>query len=450
MARHLKQVNDLSDRRRSTALKILTAAEKNPRLYIDAHLETGFRSSGLSPEDRRWITELVLGTTRWRKRLDWEIKSIFKGRYQKAQHALRSALRMGLYQMRFMETPAHAAVHATIEVAKAKLPGKTVPLMNAVLRRLGREPSDPASTIEDPVQRLAVKHSHPEWLIERWLENLGTEATEQLCAFNNHAPRMWVRVNTLVNSVSEFLDTCSELEIRAEASGIMDSFLEISELNRLIHSDAYAAGAFWIQDIAAGMVSLLLEPSRGERILDLCSAPGGKALHTAVLAGDKAEVVAADASAERLKRVGENVTRLGLNNVILQHADARTVQMDPADKILLDVPCSGTGVMHRRADSRWNKQPHDIEQLTQLQSEILENAWSLLKSGGLLVYSTCTLEPEENWLLIDSMQSRLSDMRIEPVDNPMLQDYVDAQGALMTLPSQHGLDGMFAVKLRKL
>jgi len=412
-------------------------------------LEKGFIASGLSPEDRRWITELVLGSTRWKRRLDWEIRQFFKGPYNKVQHSLKAALRMGLYQIRFMDTPDHAAVHATVEMAKKKIPRSAVGLLNAVLRKLSENRPDPETMLLTDIERLAIGHSHPDWLIERWLDRYGPEDTSKLCRWNNSAPKIWLRVNTLQISVDDFLMEAEALGALVSPSDVLPGFVEIDHVAPLIRSKLYDQGKFWIQDLAAGMVPHLLDPGGGELILDPCAAPGGKSLQLAVLTGGKAMIRASDSSAERLKRLGESIGRLNLEGIQIDCVDARRLEYDDVDKILLDIPCTGTGVLHRRADSRWKKDPQDIIRLTNLQLEIAEHAWSRLRSGGLMVYSTCTLEPEENWDLVNELRSRHPEIIIEPVDNPELQDYVDAQGALALEPWRHALDGMFAVKLRK-
>lgn len=441
----------MADQARSLALIVLVAAARAPGRTIDHFLETELAQTHLHEADRRWVTEAVLGVTRWRLRLDLELATAFRGRLKKAQHALLAALRLGLYQLRFMDTPSHAAVHATVESAKRLVPAGAVRMLNGVLRTLERRGSKAfeQSLPTDTVSRLSALGSHPEWLVKRWIDRYGPESTEALLAFNNSPPRNWIHLNPGKASATELEQLAADLKVTIEEAPQIANAYSVQSLDPLINTELFRNGGFWIQDLAATMVPTLLPMAANQRILDLCAAPGGKTIRLATLAPPDVEIIASDNNPVRLKRIRNNLERLQFAQCRIEQLDILEDELPSADAILLDVPCSGTGVLHRRADSRWRKQVSDIETLARLQEQMLDNSWQVLNPGGTLVYSTCTLEPEENWDLVRRALARHADMQVNPVENSDWEDYVDSDGAFRTRPWIDGLDGMFAVRLRK-
>jgi len=435
---------------RELAYNALLNAERDQSRSIDEILGDQLAHSSFSTQEKAWIMELVYGTTRMRLQLDAWIEATFKGRYRKAQHALKVLLRMGVFQLKFMHTAEHAAINETVDLAKAVGQSKTSGLINAVLRKIQTLSLDQILTsIKDTQGRLAVETSHPEWLLEKWLDQHSLDEIIALCEHNNTSPKTWIRRNVQQTDIKQFEGYLKRLEISFKRSELLESFYEVDSAAQLLNTPEFYQGWFSFQDIAAGLVANLVDPQEGETIVDACSAPGGKMGLLSEQSHGRANIIACDASSSRLKKVDQTVDRLKLEQVTVLQLDASRQLLPESNKILLDVPCSGTGVLNRRPDARWKRQADDIDSLTDIQRAILINAWTSLLPGGTLIYATCTLEPEENWGLIDSTLEHLQNGEIEVISDEKLKPYIDERGALATLPWIHGMDGMFAVKIRK-
>lgn len=422
-------------------------------MYADQALRRAFRKHTLKAEDRALLTELVQGTVRWRGQLDWILQRLFRGDFRRSPTKLKSILEVGLYQLRFLEKiPDYAAVDETVRIARSEGGERWARLVNAVLRTYLRqgEALELPSADPDPVQGLAVRYSHPPWLIRRWLERFGLEATEALCDYNNQRPEVAIRVN-LARTTPERLGRSLAAEgVDARPSSYFEDFLRISHPQNLTELAAFKAGWFAIQDESTAMASLLLAPQPGETVIDLCAAPGGKTLHLAQLMGDTGRLLAVDVQADRLALLEENVHRLELSSVTPLVVDGTRFCSEPVDRILLDVPCSGLGVLARRADLRWRRREKDIQNISRLQRALLENAGRLLKPGGVLVYSTCTLEPEENECVIEAFLKDAKNFEVDVSEVPEpLTPFAEPGGSFRTLPHHHRMDGAFAVRLIK-
>lgn len=440
----------LANTPREIAFKILLAAEKDTSSGIDELLSNALQQGDLTQQEKRWVMELVYGVTRMKLQLDAWIGMAFKGRYRKAQHAVKCLLRMGTFQLKYMQTSEHAAINETVSLSKRVKQAQASGLVNAVLRKVQTlDLNKLLNRSEDDIHRLAVETSHPEWLLQKWLSRYTQDDVNDLCVHNNTAPQTWIRRNVQIVNADDFEAFLDALGIEYKKANVLDVFYEIGSASSLFSSKEFRQGWFSFQDLAAGIVASLLEPEAGETIIDACAAPGGKMAYMSEMSGGQAKLIACDASQKRLVKVKENIQRLRLKQVEVLPMDAATGTLPMGNKILLDVPCSGTGVLNRRPDARWKRQEADIKSLVGIQSNILSNSWKYLEPGGLLLYATCTLEPEENWQLIDSVLEHLDRGRVEPIDNENLKPYIDERGALSTLPWRHGMDGMFAVKIRK-
>lgn len=432
------------------AFHTLLHAEKDPSQGIDDILSSSLQKCDLNQHEKRWVMELVYGVTRMKLQLDAMIMASFKGRYRKAQHAVKSLLRMGTFQLKYMQTSEHAAINETVALSRKVKQSQASGLINAVLRKTQKmELEQIVANSTNALERLSIETSHPQWLLELWNERYEIDDVRALCDHNNSIPKTWVRRNVQMVEASTFERFLDQLQVTHARSTILDSFYEISSAAQLIASKEFQQGWFSFQDLAAGVVASLVEPAKGETIVDTCAAPGGKMAMISEMAEGEVSIVACDASSRRLAKVNENIRRLNLKRVEAKVCDAATAPLPEADKMLLDVPCSGTGVLNRRPDARWKRQPNDIPSLTSIQAQILSNSWHYLKPGGLLVYATCTLEPTENWALIDSVYEQLSGAEIVPIHQEKLKPYIDERGALSTLPWRDGMDGMFAVRIRK-
>jgi 16S rRNA (cytosine967-C5)-methyltransferase len=341
--------------------------------------------------------------------------------------------------------PAYAAIAQTVELAKRRHGVATSRLVNAVLRRLDRERADLGLAIPtDVVARLALTYSHPEWLVARWLERFGEESTERLLAANDAESPMIVRAFGVVPEQLEASLESAGVTV-ADAPLVPDS-LVLSGGISITELGAFRQGQFFVQDPAATLVTKYAAIPAGSVVADLCAAPGGKAIE---LSRDAGAVVAADRSFARLERVVANQRRLDAQNLFPIVADARMPAVRPVDVVLLDVPCTGTGTFRRHPDARWRLKVSDIAVMAATQRTILKSAASAVKPGGLLVYSTCSLEPEENDAQIETFLSAHPDWTLEPPPvGAVSADALDS-GFLRVLPQIHGTDGAFAARLRR-
>lgn len=399
---------------------------------------------------------MVYGVLRQRGYLDWVIGRFAQSRRRQSAK-LKNLLRLGSYQILFLDrVPASAAVNETVGLAKT-LGGKAVAgFVNAVLRAMTRSETIPLpDPADDPVLHISVKYSHPEWLVKRWLKRLGPEQTVALCVLNNEIPPVTVRVNSLQISREALTAELKDEGIDVTPCRVSSSGLMLRSVTDLKRWAAYERGDFYIQDEAAQLVGFAVDPKPGERILDSCAAPGGKTTHLAELMSDRGKITAADADPKRLERVGQNASRLGLTSIRTIAADAaRNLEALGTilyDRILVDAPCSGLGILRRNPDAKWYKNETVIGKMAALQLKILNNVAPLLKPGGVLVYSTCTTEPEENENVIGAFLSGRREFRIESLravwsDAP---DIVTAEGYLNTLLNPYGMDHFFAAKLIK-
>ncbi|HEY5218642.1 MAG TPA: 16S rRNA (cytosine(967)-C(5))-methyltransferase RsmB, partial [Gemmatimonadaceae bacterium] len=405
------------------------------------------RTAPLDARDRRWTRELVYGTLRMRSRLDALLADRVRGGLGRLDADVLDLLRLGAYQLLEMgSVPAYAAIAQTVELAKERAGEGAGKLANAVLRRLDRE-RDTLSlpALGDAIDALAIEFSHPRWLLARWLERWGERDTRLLLASNNTEPPIVARP---VHVVREQLKSSLEAAgVRVEdAPLVADSLVLAGPVPALTELGAFKRGQFHIQDPASTLVTQYAAVPAGATVADLCAAPGGKSVELARTAG---AVFASDVSAHRLKRVRENVRRLELDTVHVYAADTRAPALRPVDVVLVDAPCTGTGTMRRHPDARWRLKPSDLGVLSALQSALLSAAAGMVKPGGLLVYSTCSLEPEENDEQVDRFLATHDGWQVEPPAADVVPASVLDAGRLRVLPQRHGVDGAFAARIRK-
>lgn len=405
------------------------------------------RTHPLDARDRRWTRELVYGMLRMRGRLDALLAERVRGGLGRLDADLLDLLRLGAYQLLAMgSVPAYAAIAQTVELAKERSGEGAAKLANAVLRRLDRERDALAlPTAVDAVDALATEFSHPRWLVARWMERWGEADTRRLLAANNtEAPIVARPVHVVREQLEAALESAG---VRAlEAPLVSDSMVLAGPIPALTELGAFKRGLFHIQDPASTLVARYAAIPAGAMVADLCAAPGGKSVE---LARTAATVFASDASLNRLRRVIENVKRLELDNVHPYVADARTPALRTVDVVLLDAPCTGTGTMRRHPDARWRLKPSDLAVMTALQAMLLASAASLVRPGGLLVYSTCSLEPEENDAQVERFLVEHPSWLLDPPEPGTVPAQVLDDGLLRVLPQRHGTDGAFAARLRR-
>lgn len=451
MEPELTEIQDLYQGVRGTAVKILTRVEQTDA-YLDKLLDMEMNESDFSPQDKRLLNELVHGVLRNQSKLDWVLTGFYHGQYSKVVPNVRNALRISLYQIIFLtRIPHHAAVNQAVEFVKKYRGQKLADTMNGLLRNIARNVENiryPIATA-DEIQYLSVVHSHPTWLVKRWHSRFGFEATESLCKSDNMRPFLTLRPNPMKTTYESLIHELEEMGIDYRRCFFLSNYVTVRNLPNIRQTKNFIDGHFTIQDESAGLVSMLMDPKPGEYIIDLCSAPGGKAVHSAELMKNEGKIIAIDRYFTRLNLVRHATDRLGVSIIDLMEADAATVDLEPADRVLLDAPCSGLGVLSKKPDIKWKRQPEDIANLVELQKQMLENAVHLVKPGGVLVYSTCTIEPEENLLQIKSFLERHPDFEVEHAGKFLPAEVVSVHGFMETFPHKQRMDGAFAARLIK-
>jgi 16S rRNA (cytosine967-C5)-methyltransferase len=436
---------------RGVAVRVLNRVERTDS-YLEKVVDAELRSGELNDLDKGLLTEIVHGVQRWQNKLDWVLNGFSHGNFAKSEINLKNALRVALYQIMFLDRIPHAAaVNEAVEFVKRIRGEKPAGLANAVLRNVirnidGIRYPDPA---EDQVQYLAVVYSHPHWMVRRWLSRFGLDEVQKFLTANNERPGLSLRVNKLKTEPNAFLKLLDEQQISYTASHYIDYVVKVKGLSGIGQMDLFRNGFFTIQDESATLPSVLLAPKPGQRVVDLCAAPGGKTTHIAEMMNNEGQVIAIDKYESKLNLLKAACDRLGLHNVTLRAADALTISDMQADGVLLDVPCSGLGILARKPDIRWKRDSGDLQKLAGLQRDLLSQAAGLVKPGGVLVYSTCTTEPEENQEMIGWFLEQHPEFRMEDARPYVGTALTSADGFVETLPHRHGMDGSFAARLVK-
>lgn len=392
--------------------------------------------------EKGFIRGLVWGVVRHLNTLDFIINSLLK-KSSAIPPQVRNALRLGIYQLLYSsdQVPAYAAVNESVAIIAGSKNKSKKGMVNAILREVERKKDSLIWPDEkkDPVKYISIKYSNPEWLTARWLKRFGRDKTIKLCELNNAVPNLCIRVNLLKISRSDLkaeLEKENVLSCETQYSPCGLMFSSNPEIEKL---ESYRKGLFVVQDEASQLVSLMLDPQEGETILDLCSGSGAKTTHLAQIAKNNAQLISVDNSKKQLYRLNDNIRLLGIKNVKILNTDAMSLRDIKADRILFDSPCSGLGVIRRKPDIKWNRQEEDIvSRYPKLQKEILFHCAGLLKNGGVIVYSTCSIEPEENEEVIKEFLDKHADFTLEKTWMPNL-----------ILPFEYDMDGFFMARLRK-
>ncbi|OZC02496.1 16S rRNA (cytosine(967)-C(5))-methyltransferase RsmB [Rubricoccus marinus] len=433
----------------------LLAAERLLRVEEEGAFvaRLGIDREGAAPEAERRALALVAGVSRWRRWLDWSLQQFLRQPFASLDVELQQALRIGAFELLIEEKPAHAAVSEAVDVAQALLHKGAAGLANAVLRKLARARdagalAEPASG--DEALDLATRLSHPTWLTRRWLDRYGADATRALLDADNAIPRYSLRANRLSTTPEALHDALLAAGADPERSRWSDDLLTVERLGPAIQGGLLARGEAAVQDEAASLVVRVLDPQPGESILDGTAAPGGKAIYAAERMGNQGRVVAVDLHANKTRLIGTAAEAHGAT--IVEPLATNLITWDSAetyDRVLLDAPCSGTGVLGKRADMRWRRMPEDLRDLTDLQDRLLNAAAARVRPGGLLVYSTCSLEPEENESRVAAFLDRHPEFSHEPIGGEVPDAMRTPEGNYAALPHVHGTDGAFAARLRR-
>jgi 16S rRNA (cytosine967-C5)-methyltransferase len=434
---------------REIALEILYEIEMKDA-FANETIELFCKNYHLSNLDRRFVSELVNGTTKMRRRLDYVLSFFLEKEINDLTPWIRNILRLGVYQIDFLDrVPESAAVNESVNLAKKFGHRGTVALVNAVLRSYLRDKSSVSfpSWEENKVENIALFYSFPSFLVESWLNMLGEEETIKLCQVFNERPKLCFRLNSLKVESHSLEEEFNKSKTKFKSGRFLGNFYYIESRVDLNHFTPLVEGLVYFQDESAGFPVILLDPQPGETILDLCAAPGGKTTFIAELLRNRGTVLAVDKNREKIKLLRENCRRLGIDSVSYFCGDATNFQVRPVDRVLVDAPCSGLGVLGRNPDSRWRKQKEDLLRLQKLQLEILFNAANLVKKGGVLVYSTCTLTREENDFVIEKFLEKRKDFKLTDASLYVDSEVVDESGFVRTFPHIHKMDGGFAARL---
>jgi 16S rRNA (cytosine967-C5)-methyltransferase len=441
---------------RQLALEILCRVE-TAGAFADQLISSMASGRGLSAQERAFLRELAYGVLRWRNRLDWMLEQCSARPLEALTPRVRNLLRLGAYQLSMMERiPAYAAVSETVRLAKQVEHAGVAAFVNAVLRAVARQHGamSPPQAAQDLLGYLSITLSHPRWLVERWLARYGAPRTVAMCEANNRLPRLVVRANRLRATPAQLLEALIGEGCQAEPCRFAPDGVLLRAHPALDQLAAYRRGWFTVQDEAAMLCASLLAPQPGERVLDACAAPGGKATYLAELMGDQGEVLCLDQSPRRLRLVAENAARLGLKSLVCMPGDATSNVFErPFDRILVDAPCSGFGVLRRHPDAKWRKGVELIEAMARQQRAMLDWLSRFLKPRGVMLYVTCSTEPEENQQVIHGFLRQHPDFQLEAIADalpPQARGLVHDERWFQTWPGAEDLDGFFAARLRRL
>ena len=429
--------------------------------FSSSILDRLFRANpNLDDRDRAFVSQLVQGVVRWRLRLDWIIGQAAHFPLDRIDPPVLDILRLALYQIFFLNRiPESAAVNEAVKQAKARCPRHVVSFVNGTLRNICRH-KDRITFPDrgaDPVLYLSVYHSYPGWLVGKWIRELGEDKADALLEAGNRTPFLTVRVNGLKTSRSSLIRRMEAEGLKAKPTHYSPLGVVIEGLRgRVDQLEAFREGLFQVQDEAAQVASFLLAPPSGSNVLDVCAGYGGKTSHLVELMGNQGRVVALDTNRARLISLAENSKRLGIDIIHPVVADAAgqvsALFRSPFDRVMVDAPCSGLGVLSRHPDGKWNRNREDIKRLSGLQSSILNQAARAVERGGRMLYVTCTVSREENEGVAEAFLSRHEGFVLENLRDqapPWALDLIDERGFLRALPHVHGTDGFFAALFRR-
>lgn len=442
---------------RETALKILYEINEKKaysNISINKHLEKG----EFKDIDRAFITDLVYGAVKWKLPIDWIIQKHSSIKMNKISPWILNVLRLGVYQLLYTQkVPESAACNESVNLAKKYGHSASGRFVNGVLRNIARNKN--SLTYPDEKKNLtgflSVKYSHPEWMVKEWLERFGREFTESLLESNNQVPDFTVRVNTLKTSREQLEDSLNKAGIETSKGRYVPEALIIKNPSAFSRLETFKAGHFQVQDESSMMVGKILDPKPGELVMDVCSAPGGKAAHIGELMKNKGTVIARDVHEHKIKLIKEAAGRLGIDIIKPEIFDASETDenySEKADRVLIDAPCTGLGIIRKKPDIKWARNTAGKKEITELQMKILQASAKYVKPGGILVYSTCTVEKEENQDMVRDFIGQNSDFEPEDITPYLPEDLKKSsleKGVIQLFPNVNNIDGFFIARMRR-
>ncbi|MFW6081822.1 MAG: 16S rRNA (cytosine(967)-C(5))-methyltransferase RsmB [Desulfosalsimonas sp.] len=422
--------------------------EQNQRLF-----------SRMERRDRALANALIYGVMRWRAKLDWYIASFASRPVNRIKPEILNILRIGVFQLEFMtRIPQSAAVNTAVEMAKDFAPKPVVRFVNGLLRNAARSRQYPAGPDPDkePVKALALEQSFPLWLVKRWEKRFGMEETGRLCRYLNEIPPVTIRANTLKTTRQRLIEKISVSVDSAQKTAVSPDGIALHGIKTPIDQlPGFEKGLFQVQDEAAQLAALVLAAEPGENVLDACAGRGGKTGHIAQCMENNGRLVAADSERAKLQVLDSEMQRLGISIAETRCLDFESGIRDPEigcfDRVMVDAPCSGLGVIRRNPDIKWSAQKHDFDRYRLRQSRILAGAAGYVKPGGILVYAVCSMEAEETDAVTEAFLTESGDFEIEPVGNRPADPPVmaDQKGCLRLFPHLHGTDGFYIARIRR-
>ena len=424
--------------------------------YADILLDRALKATELNERDRALLTELTYGTLRWRGNIDARLSRQLRRPLADTDEFIRNLLRVTVYQLLFLDKiPDYAAVNEAVELAKRQCGAKSAGFVNGVLRSLLRQKDRTAQVSNRSNASRAEEFSHPEWLVERWIDEFGVSEASALMRANNQKAPLVLRANRLKCSREQLRERLLAHGLVASASEWSPEGIVLESAGNVEKLPGYADGLFQIQGESSQLIAYLLAPEPRERILDACAAPGGKSCHIAELMNDSGTVIALDSSARGVERIRENVARLNLRSIDPTQADVTKelsgVYCQPYDRVLIDAPCSGLGTLRAHPEIKWRRQASDLERLSQLQRKILQRVVHYLRPGGTLVYSTCTITRDENDAIVETFLAQHKEFELEDAARylPEPARHMVRGKYFQALPHRDNTDGFFAARLRK-
>ena len=435
---------------RETALRVLISCRNNGA-WADAALKAQLSRDGLSGADAALCSRMVYGVLQNQMLLDFYLAAYCSQKPDHLQFPLLEILRLGAYQILYLDKiPDSAAVNESVKLAKTFGRASASGLVNAVLRKVSQNKNAlPTIPERDEAKYLSIRYSHPKWLVKRLLTILGREEAEQFLAANNAVAPITVQVNPLKTTLEDLVKELEEVGVSVKPHSWVSGCLELSGTGDLAALPAFREGKFQVQDPAARLVGMISGVKPGDRVLDVCAAPGGKSFSAAFAMGNEGEVISCDLHENKLKRIREGAERLGITCMETAAADGRINRpewVDHFDVVLVDAPCSGLGIIRKKPDTRYKK-ADDLFTLPVIQSAILENAATYVRPGGTLIYSTCTILPEENEALVSAFLAEHSDFYMDPFALPL--PVGENEGSLTLWPQRHDTDGFYICRMKR-
>lgn len=434
---------------REIAYKVLLDIEKNKN-YSNMAINKHFKDVKMSNQDRGLATEIIYGVIENKYYIDYMIDKLSKVKTNKMEIYVKTLLRMGIYQIMFLNSISdYAAVNETVNLAKKKN-SKVSGFINGILRNVIRQKEEIGKVkTKDDVDYLAIKYSYDKWMIRNWMIHFGKEFTEELLEANNERPNIYLRTNTLKITRDELIKKLEKQNIKAEKVNVVEEAIKVEHLKDIENNSLYKEGLFTVQDVSSMLVGKVMNPKENSLVLDVCSAPGGKTTHMATLMNNTGQVVSRDIYDHKLKLIKAASKRLGLTNVDVEEFDGMKLDRESIGKfdyVLADVPCSGLGIIRRKPEIKY-KEKEEFRQLPPIQKKILENASKYVKVGGTLIYSTCTIQDSENIDVVNEFLQKNKNFELVPIKEVNVDLENQEKGYMKIYPNVHNMDGFFISKL---